>query len=98
MPIHLALRSPLPLKLLCRTVLSIKRTEEIDLKFLKDIVSDQKCPEFNGYNTKVIRESDAQLKPATTSVYRPLIDMTPAHPDTIMTALVEAQYQRLVRK
>lgn len=56
MPIHFALRSPLPLKLLCRTVLSIKITEEIDLKFLKDIVSDQKCPEFNGYNTKVIRE------------------------------------------
>ena len=59
-------------------------------------MSDPNCPEFNGYNTKVIRESNAQLKPATTAVFRPLIDMTPGHPDTIMTHYHQ-QIQRLKR-
>ena len=31
------------------------------------------------------------VKPATKAVYTPLIDMKPSHPDTILTAMVEAQ-------
>ena len=32
------------------------------------------------------------MQPATAAVYTPLIDMTPADPDTMLTAMVEAQH------
>ena len=37
------------------------------------------------------RSEGHTVKPATTAVYTPLIDMKSSHPDTIMTAMVEAQ-------
>ena len=37
------------------------------------------------------REQRQSVKPATKAVYLPLIDMSPAHPDTMLTAMMEAQ-------
>jgi len=36
------------------------------------------------------------VKPATNAVYLPLIDMNPAHPDSVLTAMTEAQ--RLIKE
>ena len=50
-----------------------------------------RIPEFNGYNTARAREHGHGVQPATKAVYRPLIDMKPSDPDTMLTAMVEAQ-------
>ena len=50
-----------------------------------------KCPEYAGYNTAKARDSGRSLQPKTNIEYKPLIDMNPSNPDTIMTALVKAQ-------
>ena len=63
-----------------------------DLQFMKDILGDH-TPEYNGYNTKLFREADRPLKPATKCVYLPLLDMKPSDPDTICTAMNEAVKQ-----
>jgi len=47
--------------------------------------------EFGGFNNKLCREQVQKVKPATKAVYLPLIDMNPAHPDSMLTAMTEAQ-------
>ena len=54
------------------------------------IVSNN-SPEFNGYNTRLCHEQGRSPEPKTKAIYLPLIDMPPAHPDTIMTAMSKAQ-------
>ena len=63
---------------------------EQDVKFLNDIVNKE-CPKYTGYNTAAAREKGQELKPKTVLEYKPLIDMNPADPDTIMTSLFKAQ-------
>ena len=41
--------------------------------------------------TRLCREQGRYPKPKTKAVYLPLIDMPPAHPNTIMTAMSKAQ-------
>ena len=42
---------------------SKRRAEETDLTFFQDILTSSKCPELNGYNTKLCREQGLTLKP-----------------------------------
>ena len=84
-------KSVLPLKALCRAILSERRAKELDIAFLRDITNNEACPEYNGYNTMVTRQQGVSMQPKTKAVYLPLIDMTPSDPDTIMTALHEAK-------
>ena len=49
------------------------------------------CPEFGGFNTKMAREQGHAIQPASKVMYTPLLDMTPSDPDTMMTAMVQAQ-------
>ena len=79
------------LKTLAHMVLSQQRANENDLAFLTDVIMSNDSPEFNGYNTRLCREQGRCPKPKTKAVYLPLIDMPPAHPDTIMTAMSKAQ-------
>ena len=58
---------------------------------MKSVVTDPGTPEFNGYNMKQSREQGHTICPYTKAVYLPLIDMSPAEPDTILTAMVESQ-------
>ncbi len=58
---------------------------------MKQIVSGQDTPEFAGYNTKLCREQGQASQPPTRAIYTPLIDMDPADPDTMLTAMVEAK-------
>ena len=59
----------------------------MDFSFLKQITSDQNTPEFGGFNTKLCREQGRSIQPATRAIYTPLIDMDPADPDTMFTAM-----------
>ena len=91
MPVSNSTRSPLPLKVMAAQIISLSRAQEIDLAFLKQIISDEATPEYHGYNTKISREQGHSIRPPTKVVYLPLLDMTPAEPDTMYTAMVEAQ-------
>ena len=63
----------------------------MDLDFFKRVITGPNTPEFGGFNTKLSREQGQSAQPATRAIYTPLIDMTPADPDTMMTAMVQAQ-------
>jgi len=47
--------------------------------------------EYNGFNTKRAQESGQQPGNKTGIIYTPFLDMIPAEPDTMKTAMVEAQ-------
>ena len=91
MPTWAAVHSPLPLSILTSQVISAGRAREEDLQFLTEIVSNENTPEFGGYNTRRAREQGHSIKAKTNAVYLPLIDMAPAEPTTMLTAMLEAQ-------
>ena len=91
MPTKEATRAILPLKVLAQLVIQLSRAQFLDFKSFKAVVTDTDTPEFGGFNTKLAREQGQSAQPATRAIYTPLIDMTPADPDTMMTAMVEAQ-------
>ena len=91
MPAQAALKSVLPLKVLATMASSETRAKECDFLFICDITTQDKCPEFNGYNTRDCRDDGQGLKPKTQAVYLPLIDMPPSDPDTILTTIYRAQ-------
>lgn len=84
-------RNVLPLRVLAQQVVTVNRAKCLDFAFLKQVTTDEDTPEFNGYNTARAREQGHGVQPATKAVYRPLIDMKPSDPDTMLTAMVEAQ-------
>jgi len=91
MPKNAAQSTVIPLSILCQQVISTNTAEKQDFAFLHDVVVKENIPEFNGYNTALSREKGNPIKQKTKSVYLPLIDMTPSHPDTMMTAMAKAQ-------
>ncbi len=91
MPIKEATHAILPLKVLAHQIIQLSRSQFLDFKFLKAVVTDTDIPEFSGFNTKLAREQKQSARPATKAIYTPLIDMTPADPDTMMSAVVEVQ-------
>lgn len=84
-------RSVLPLRVLAHQVIALERAHHLDFEFFKCVAKSANPIEFGGFNTKLCREQGQSVKPATKSVYLPLIDMNPAHPDTMLTAMSEAQ-------
>ena len=91
MPENATTKCVLSLKGLAEMAISSNRAHEMDMSFFSDIVKAENCPEFNGYNTQICRDQGHVLKSKTKAMYLPLIDMTPSDPDTIMTALKQAQ-------
>ena len=85
MPANLACRSPLPLKILAREIISVSRAHATNLSFMKSVVTDTGTSEFNGYNLKQSREQDHAICPYTKAVY------LPAEPNTILTTMVGSQ-------
>ena len=67
------------------------RAEENDLQFLRDVVSVENCPEYNGFNTRLCREQGHSIKPKTKVVYLPLMDSSPSDPATMMSSIVKAK-------
>lgn len=91
MPESCSRKNVLPLKVLCSSVISERRAKDLDVSFLNEVINNDSCPEYNGYNTRQTREQRVSMEPETRAVYLPLIDMPPSDPDTIMTALYEAK-------
>ena len=91
MPPEEATRAVLPLRVLAHQAIQLLRTHVLDFDFLKFVITELNTPEFGGFNTKLSREQGQTAQPTTRAVYTPLIDMTPADPDTLMTAMVQAQ-------
>lgn len=91
MPELEAKQSILPLKVLAQKSIVLRWAKEADFYFLKNVVADHTTPKYGGFNTKMSRNQGHSLKPGTKAMYSPLIDMVPSDPDTMMTAMVEAQ-------
>ena len=96
MPVQMARRAVLPLRVLAHQTVQLTRSRDLDFKFLKRVTSEENAPEFAGYNVGLCREQGQSVQPATKAIYTPLIDMAPADPDTMLTAMEEAQ--RLTNK
>ena len=70
---------------------SLKRAQEIDFQFFKDMNKSEDCPEYNGYNTRICRKQGHSIKPKTCVVYLPMINQPPADPSTMMAAMLKAK-------
>ena len=91
MPAKFALKHVPPLSFLAHQKVQLFRSQTTDLAFIKQVTSEPNTPEFGGYNTRICRTQGHAIKPATRAIYTPLIDMSPANPDTILTAMKEAE-------
>ena len=69
------------------------RSEDIDFKFFFDVATTIKCPEYNGYCTRVNREQGHSIRPITQTVYLPLMNMIPASATTMETSI---KYSKLL--
>ena len=95
MPHMKATKSVLNLTVLASQVVAASRARARDFQFLSQIQGPNSCPEWNGFNSHLNRDDGHTIIPATTCVYTPWIDMKPSDPDTMLTAMVEAE--RLVK-
>ena len=62
------MKSVLPLKVLAHKVLSQQRADQRDVAFMKDVLTKDRCPEFNGYNTANSRQQGVSVQPKTRAV------------------------------
>ena len=85
MPREQAARYVPPLSLLASQANTKQRALENEFAFLQDIHTKSKCPEYNGYNTRYCRHAGMLPRPHTNVAFLPLIERSPAHPDTIKT-------------
>ena len=90
MPVQCGVQVPTLVFLASREI-SLDRAAFEDMSFLRQVTGDSPCPEYSGFNTKHARESGQQPGHKTGIVYTPFLDMVPAEPDTMKTAMVEAQ-------
>jgi len=87
MPPEQAVHHVPPLSLLTSQAITKQRALENDFAFLQDIHTESKCPEYNGYNTRLCRQAGMLPQPYTEVAFLPLVDRPPAHHDTIKTAI-----------
>ena len=80
----------MPVDVAQRTV-QLTRSRHMDFDFLKRVTSEVNVPEFAGCNVQLCRQQEQSVQPATKPLYTPLIDMDPADPDTMLTAMEEGQ-------
>jgi hypothetical protein len=66
---------------------SLARARDIDFSFLKDIILKDGTPEYNGYNTRVCRETGMTLAPKSAYSYLPLLNMKPTDPTAVLTSI-----------
>ena len=78
------------LSLIAAKIIAKQRGEDIDFEFMKNIVSNDRVPEYSGFNVRYMRGCGLLPSPATHLRYLPLINATPSNPDTIATALLTA--------
>ncbi|KAH3691183.1 hypothetical protein DPMN_074266 [Dreissena polymorpha] len=87
MPANYPRRCVLALRMLAEKAILNARARDLDLQFMRDITLVNNLPEFGGYNTAIVRRQGQSMKPGSSVMYTPLIDMIPSDPDTMMTAM-----------
>jgi GMP synthase-like glutamine amidotransferase len=80
-------RVVLPLKILAKQVLSVRRANTLDFSFLKEVTGQDSCPEFGGFSVKLARNEGTEQRASTKTMYQPLIDAKPSDQSTIKTAM-----------
>lgn len=95
MPKSEATSKILPLYVLAKTAFSLRRANDNNLHFLKMLGNGFDIPEYNGFNTKLARETGVGLHPATHVCFY-VINMNPAEPETMLTImnLVKSQSEQ----
>ena len=66
-------------------------SQELDLEFFQAIATKSDIPKYSGYNTKETREKGVSRGKKTECMYTQIIDLTPSDPNTMMTAMIEAE-------
>lgn len=87
MPRSHTLKTVPKLQSLAHTAIAERRALELNHTFLRNIMTQDSCPEFHGFNTKLGREQGHLPQPKTKVLYLPLIDMKPSDPDTMLSAM-----------
>ena len=72
--------------------ISLNRARELDFNFLLSVLQNPETPEYNGFNTRICREAGMKLARKSAVRYMPLINMKPADPDTVNTAIHNAMH------
>ena len=67
--------------------ISGSRGEEINFNFFLDIVSKDKCPEYNRHIYHLTNDQGLSIRPKTKIIYMPLLDMVPANPTTMQISM-----------
>lgn len=67
------------------------RGEEIDFNFFLDIVSKDKCLEYNGCYYCLSNDQGLSVRPKTKIIHMPLLDMVPANPTTLQTSMTQVK-------
>ena len=86
-PSEEALYQVMPFTFLAHKAISIDRAKNLDSIFLRYILNEEATPEYNGFNTQLMREAGNHCQPSTKICYLPIIDLNPAHPDTVLTSM-----------
>ena len=81
----------LPLKVLSKMVCSLECSKVTNFKFIKDSLTKNDVPDYNGYCTAEARIDGKPLLPQTKILYQPYIDEPPTDPSTILTAMEDAE-------
>ena len=71
--------------------ISKSRAHQKDFDLHIKVTSEEKCPEWNGFNFALKRSEGQSPRPKTAVAYLPLLDMKYADPDTGLTAMIKAE-------
>ena len=96
MPVRCGVQVVPTLVFLAKREISLDRAAFDDMLFLRLVTGGTPCPEYSGFNTKHVRESGQQQGHKTGIVYAPFLDMVPAEPNMMKTAMVETQHLTLL--
>eukprot|EP00745_Piridium_sociabile_P037812 TRINITY_DN68984_c0_g1_i6.p1 TRINITY_DN68984_c0_g1~~TRINITY_DN68984_c0_g1_i6.p1 ORF type:complete len:1121 (+),score=248.01 TRINITY_DN68984_c0_g1_i6:81-3443(+) len=87
MPLAAAYKVELGQEHVTTQLVSLARARDIDFAFLEDIVLKEGTPEYNGYNTRVCRETGMTPAPKSAYSYLPLLNMKPTDPTAVLTSI-----------
>ena len=81
----------LPLKVLYDQMIIVKRSKEADFNFIKWSLTENEVPDYHGFYTRNLRNTQQSTKPKTYIRYRLMINKTLVDPSTILTAMVDVE-------
>lgn len=70
-----------------RKDISRQRAQDLDLRYLERVSSDEPCPQYNGYNTMVARENGFSPNRKSSIKYLPLLDNPATDPATVKATM-----------